>query len=107
MEKIIKITLSTLILISIASVSANASAIKGQKLYLKKLKYVCGMNGGAMASKYSTAQWEAINAKGEISQEIKRICPKVKDSALKEGFIPHYFDFFKEYSNDSGNIPAC
>ena len=33
--------------------------------------------------------------------------PKVKDSALKDKYVPHYFDFLFEYGSDSGNIPAC
>jgi len=35
------------------------------------------------------------------------MCPSAKDKALKEKYLPHYFDFFFEYANDSGNVPSC
>lgn len=107
MTKIVKIALSIIVLISMSAVSANATVAKGQKLYLKKLKSACGINGSVMAAKHTMAEWEAINAKGKLAKEIKRVCPKVKDKAIKEKLIPHYYDFFYEFASDSGNIPSC
>lgn len=107
MRNIIKIALSALLLLSVASVTANADVKKGQTLYLKKLKKACGMNGAMMAEKHTMAEWDKIYKDGKLAEEIKTMCPDAKDSALKEKFMEHYFDFFNEYAKDSGNIPAC
>ena len=71
----------------------------------KKLKNNCDMTGAKMAAKHSQDEWEAINDAGNLSDEIKTICPNVKK--VKEKFLPHYYDFFYEYANDSGNVPSC
>ena len=107
MKTVAKIALTLIVGLSMSSVTLNADAKKGQILYLKKLKKVCGLNGAEMAEKHTVSQWEHLNEKGKIADEIRGFCPKVKDSALKEKFIPHYFDFLKMYGSDSGNIPAC
>lgn len=107
MNNIIKIALSAALILSVGASTASASADKGKKLYVKKLKNACAIGGAAMAAKHTVAEWEEINAAGKISDEIKTICPKVKDKALKEKYIEHYFDFFKEYGSDSGNVPSC
>ena len=99
MNKIIKTTLAAALLLSMGASVANASPAKGQKLYQKKLKSPCGFTGAKMAQKHSHD--------GEIAPEIKRICPKTPSSALKDKYIPHYYDFFYEYANDSGNVPSC
>jgi hypothetical protein len=100
-----KIILTSVLLLSIGSSVASADVAKGQKLYLKKLKGACSMNGAEMAAKHSQMEWE--QAKNSLAKEIKNICPKAKDSALKEKYLEHYFDFFYEYANDSGNVPSC
>ncbi|WP_373071923.1 cytochrome C [Sulfurimonas sp.] len=105
MSKMIKIALAALVMLTMSATTLNADVAKGQKLYLKKLKGACGMNGAKMATKHSQAEWEDV--KGNLAEEIKSICPKVKDSALKEKYLQHYFDFFYEYANDSGNVPSC
>ena len=102
-----KIVLTVMVLLSMSSVVANASVTKGQKLYLKKLKGACGLNGAQMAVKHSMNEWSDLYKSKKLASELKNICPKAKDKALKEKFLPHYFDFFKEYANDSGNIPSC
>jgi hypothetical protein len=58
-----------------------------------------------MAGKHSQYEWTSV--KDDLAKEIKNICPKVKDRSLKEKYLPHYFDFFYEYANDSGNVPSC
>ena len=60
-----------------------------------------------MAGKHTQEEWQKINADSGIAAEIKAICPAVKDKALKDKYLEHYFDFFFEYGSDSGNIPAC
>jgi hypothetical protein len=105
MKNLAKIILTSVLLLSVGTTVASADVAKGQKLYLKKLKGACGMNGAKMAAKHSQMEWEAV--KGDLASEIKNICPKAKDSALKDKYLPHYYDFFYEYANDSGNVPSC
>jgi hypothetical protein len=107
MKNIIKIALSTLLLLSAGTVTLSADVKKGQTLYLKKLKKACNMNGAIVAEKHTMAEWKSIFEGGKLAAEIKTMCPNAKDSALQEKFMQHYFDFFHEYAIDSGNIPAC
>lgn len=109
MKKIVKIALSAMVMLSMSAVTLNAGATadKGQKLYLKKLKSACGFSGAVMAAKHTGDEWSEIDEGGTLTEEIRGLCPKVKDSALKEKYLPFYIDFFKEYSSDSGNIPSC
>ena len=106
MNKIVKIALSATLLLAVGATTANADANKGKKLYIKKLKAACSLPGGDMAGKHTQGEWEEIGV-GGIAAEIKVICPKVKDKALKEKYLPHYLDFFHEYGSDSGNVPSC
>ncbi|WP_324171746.1 cytochrome C [Sulfurimonas sp.] len=107
MNKIVKIILATMVMISMSSVTLSADVAKGQKLYLKKLKSACSMNGAKMATQHSQAEWKAIGNDAGLAAELKKICPSVKDKALKGKYLPHYYDFFFEYANDSGNVPSC
>ena len=107
MNKIIKIALGAAIVLSMGATTASASVEKGQKLFTKKLKKACGISGAAMAGKHSQGEWTEINEAGNMASEIKNICPDVKDGSLKGKYLPHYFDFFHEYGNDSGNVPSC
>ncbi|MGB5868134.1 MAG: cytochrome C [Arcobacteraceae bacterium] len=100
-----KLILSGAIVLAVSSTVANADVTKGQKLYAKKLKSLCEMTGAKMAAKHSQDEWETIKNEGKISDEIKSLCPNVKE--VNEKFIPHYYDFFYEYANDSGNVPSC
>jgi len=106
MNNLIKITLSAIIMISLGSTVASASSAKGQKLYSKKLKKFCGMDGGKFAAKHTQDEWDTIGIKG-MKKEIKKICPKVKDKTLKLRYLKDYFDFAHDFANDSGNIPSC
>lgn len=107
MKNIIKIALAALVMLTMSATTLSADVGKGQKLYLKKLKSSCKMNGAKMASKHSQAEWEDIKANSKMADEIKAICPGVPDKALKGKYLPHYYDFFHEYANDSGNVPSC
>lgn len=97
--------LAALMVLGLMGTVASADAVKGQKLYLKKLKGKCGFSGAAMAGKHTQGEWEELMEDGKIADEIKAICPKVKN--VKESNIQHYFDFFHEYGSDSGNVPSC
>jgi len=101
-----KALLTALIALTLMGTVASADVAKGQKLYTKKLKSSCGITGAAMAGKHTQDEWTEIGV-GGMSDEIKVICPKIKDKALKEKYLEHYFDFFKEYASDSGNVPSC
>lgn len=105
MNRLLNLVLSAAIFLAFSLTIANADVSKGQKLFTKKLKNDCNMTGARMASKHSQDEWEAINESGKLSDEIKKICPKIKK--VKEKYLPHYYDFFYEYANDSGNVPSC
>ena len=107
MKRVVKVVAGVALIMSMGSVTLNADVSKGQRLYLKKLKSVCGFNGAIMADKHTVDEWEEIYESGKLPSTIKEACPKVKDSSLKEKYMKHYRDFFKEYGSDSGNIPSC
>jgi len=106
MNKIVKIALGAALLLSLGTATLSADVAKGQKLYTKKLKSACGITGAVAAGKHTQDEWAEIGVAG-MAAEIKKICPNVKDKALKEKYLQHYFDFFNEYASDSGNVPSC
>jgi len=105
MKTLLKLAFASAVALSLTTTTAMADTAKGQKLYSKKLKKACGFSGAKMAAKHSQDEWEAL--KDGLGAEIKTICPKVKDKALKGKYMGHYYDFFYEYANDSGNVPSC
>ncbi len=107
MNNLLKIVLASAMVLAVSSTVASADTAKGQKLFTKKLKGSCGITGATMAGKHTQDEWEGINSAGKMADEIKTLCPSVKDKALKEKYLQHYFDFFKEYGSDSGNVPSC
>ena len=108
MKTILKTALTAFIILGMSATVASADHEKGKRLFQKKIKKSCGnITGAALAGKHTQAEWEEINEDGGIADEIKSICPKVPSNAIKEKFIPHYFDFFYEYGSDSGNVPSC
>jgi len=104
MKKLLKIAFIGLIAFGLTT-TANADSAKGKKIYQKKLKKDCGMTGGDIAKKHSQEEWEGL--KDGLANEIKSICPSAKDKALKGKYMGHYYDFFYEFANDSGNVPSC
>ena len=107
MNNLLKTVLASIIVLAVSTTVASADVKKGQKLFTKKLKGACGITGAAMAGKHTQGEWTEIQEAGKIADEIKTICPKVKDSAIKDKYLEHYYDFFKEYGSDSGNVPSC
>ena len=107
MNKIAKIALSTAMVLSLGAVTASADADKGLKLYAKKLKDACGMSGAAMAGKHTQSEWEDLYKNGKLADEIKKLCPSVKDGDVADKYLEHYFDFFHKFGSDSGNVPSC
>jgi len=101
MIKFIKLLL--LVCFGIVSI-ASADVIKGQKVYTKRLRASCGINGGRFAAKHTQDEWDKIYKKGKMGDEISKICNGVK---LEKSLIPHIYDFVRKYASDSGNVPAC
>ena len=104
MEKIIKTALGATLLFTLGATTLNASSEKGLFFFSKNLKNVCGISEAEMAGKHTQEEWLKINNAGGIVAEIKTICPGAEDSALKDRYLEHYFDFFFEYGSDSGNM---
>ncbi|MEA3371747.1 MAG: cytochrome C [Campylobacterota bacterium] len=107
MKTLLKTVLASAVLLAMSATVASADVNKGKKLYMKKLKKHCGISGAAMAGKHTQDEWSEIQGGGKMADEIKLICPKVKDGAIKDKYLEHYYDFFKEYGSDSGNVPSC
>ena len=107
MTKLLKLVLATGVAMMLVNTTASASVKKGQKLYSKKLKKACTFSGAKMSAKHSQEEWTALKEDGKLADEIKTICPDVKDKALKAKYLDHYYDFFNEYASDSGNVPSC
>ncbi len=105
MKKFLTLIATSLLVASIATTAASADPAKGQKIYLKKLKKACGFNGAKMSAKHTQEEWEEIKNSGKLEDEIKKLCPNVKD--VKDKYLPDLFDFFYEYASDSGNVPSC
>lgn len=105
MKTLTKLMIAGAVALSLGTTAASANAIKGQKLFIKKYKEACGFNGGVMAGKHTQDEWEAINEKGAIEAEMKKICPNIKD--VKDSYVPHLYDFYYKYASDSGNVPSC
>ena len=91
MNKIIKIALGAAIVLGMGATTASADSAKGQKLFKKKLQKACGMNGADVSAKHTQDEWEEINEAGNLAAEIKKICPKATDKALKDKYVPHYY----------------
>jgi hypothetical protein len=105
MTKFTKLAIAALFAFAVVGTTASADAAKGKKLYIKKLKANCGFNGAKFAAKHTQDEWESIKNGGKMVEEIKKICPKVKNFNAK--YAPDIYDFAYEYASDSGNVPSC
>jgi len=83
---------------------SSADALKGQKIYAKKLKRVCGISGGRFTAKHTQDEWNEIYKAGKLKEEISQICPSIK---IEDKLIPDIYDFVKKYASDSGKVPSC
>lgn len=104
MNTMTKIAGATLLGLAMFATTASADVKKGQKLYMKKMKAVCGFSGAKFAAKHTQDEWEAIHGAGKFAAEAAKICPGLK---LKEKYVPYIYDFSYEYASDSGNVPSC
>lgn len=107
MKTITKIAMACTLILGLGVTTASADVVKGQKLFIKKMKKSCGFNGAKFASKHSQDEWETIKSDGKFEDEMIKLCPNVKKGAIKESWQQHIYDFSYEYANDSGNVPSC
>lgn len=94
--------------VEIAKVEAgvvDASVAQGQKLYLKKMKEACGINGAEFAKTHTQEVWKMIQEAGVFTTEVAKICPNLKE--FEEAWGESIFDFAYEYASDSGHVPSC
>lgn len=104
MNSINKIAIMGLLGLVVLSTAVSADVVRGQKIFIKKLKPACGFDGGQFAMKHTQQEWEVINTAGKFSEEITKICPK---SQLDPKFLPDVYDFSYHYGRGSGNVPSC
>lgn len=90
---------------SVATVYEKGDPAKGQKLYLKKLKKRCGMNGAKFAAQHTQDEWDEIVENGKFAEEVQKICPDV--TGFDEKWTSDIYGFCYEYASDSGNVPSC
>ncbi|MGM0519136.1 MAG: cytochrome C [Campylobacterota bacterium] len=105
--KLLKILLASVLVLGLSVSTLSASSKKGQKIFILKFKAPCGFDGAKFAAKHSQQEWQNIKDNGNFKKEFMKICPNVKQSDIKDGWVPHLFDFSYEYANDSGNVPSC
>lgn len=106
MTKLLKVALAGALVLGVATTTASADPVKGQKIFIKKFKKACGYNGAKFAAKHSQAEWEAIGVDG-MKQELMKQCPSLEEGKIKDKWMQHVYDFSYEYANDSGNVPSC
>jgi len=110
MKRLLTIVAAGFVAMSLMATSASADAAKGQKIYSKKVKKLCGFNGAKFAAKHSQDEWEEIVDIGHFSEEMGKICPKGAKIFTGDKFkkyLKDLYDFSYEYANDSGNVPSC
>lgn len=105
--KLLKVMMTGVLALGLASSTLSADAVKGQKLFSKLLKEPCGMTGAKFAAKHTQEEWSQIKESGKFADEIIKICPNVKAGEVSDSAIEHIFDFSKEFASDSGNVPSC
>ncbi len=106
MKKITKLAIAALFGFAMMTTTLSADAAKGQKLYSKYMKDVCGFSGAKFAASHTQDEWEEINTAGKFADEVKAICPAISDS-YKDAWSEYLYDFSYEYASDSGNVPSC
>ncbi len=105
MTKLTSVALAALLGMAAITTTASADADKGQKIYSKKLKATCGMDGGKFAAKHTQDEWSAIIEDGKLADEITAICGE--GASVKEKKLGDLGDFVVEFASDSGNVPNC
>ena len=111
MRTITKVAVAAILGMSVLSTAAMADSAKGQKLYSKKLKKVCGKSGAVFAGSHTQDEWEGAKEEGKLNEMMIGACPGGKDvinsSKFQKKYINHIYDFCYEFASDSGNVPSC
>lgn len=107
MNKIVKVALSSALVLGLGFTTASADVVKGQKLFAKKLKSTCNMTGAKFAAKHTQDEWSSIMNAGKFKDEINNICGAGAADDIKDSWIEHIYDFSHNYASDSGNVPSC
>ena len=106
-----KVALAAILGLGLMASPASADAGKGKRIYIKKLKEVCGYTGAVFAAKHTQDEWTEAKEDGKLGEVMIEACPAGKDffesSKFKKKFSPHLFDFVNDFASDSGNIPSC
>ncbi len=101
--------ITTLLIITLAALSAQADIHKGKKAYLKQCKK-CHGNGGKGAAMKTQAEWTAAfenDAQGFKAWHKGTRGEKYVHGKKFKKYSGHLKDFLFEYGSDSGNIPTC
>ena len=106
MTKFTKLALVALLGMAVMTTTASADAGKGQKIYSKKLKSGCGINGAEFAKKHTQDEWKAIGEAG-LKAETAKVCPDAKMDKIKDKYFKDLYDFVEKFASDSGNVPSC
>jgi hypothetical protein len=111
MKSFTKVTMAALVGLSVLSTNVYADAAKGQKIYQKKLKDVCGKTGAAFAASHTQMEWETAKNEGKLAETMEAECPAGKDffesKKFESKFQDDLYDFVYDFASDSGNIPSC
>ena len=82
----------------------DGDSTKGMKIYGKKIKDECGINGVVFAGKHTQSEWIKIKDEGKMADELSSICKGMK---IRDKYIKDLSAFVIEYASDSGNVPSC
>lgn len=110
MKSFTKVAMAALVGLSVLSTNVYADAAKGQKIYQKKLKDVCGKSGAVFAASHTQMEWETAKDEGKLVEMMQAECPGGKDffeSKKFKKYESHLYDFVYDFASDSGNIPSC
>ena len=100
MNKFIKLSI---VIVSLSTL-LNAGALKGEKIYSKKLQRDCGISNSQFPLKHTREEWSEIYRDGKMANEIKLLCPKSKK--YKSEYDSDIYDFVSQYASDTGNVPS-
>ena len=96
---------------TLISAPAFADAAKGQKLYQKKLKELCGKSGAVFAATHTQDEWQEAKDEGKLTEIMTGSCEAGKSffegEKFESKYQTHIFDFVYNYASDSGNVPSC
>lgn len=101
--KMVALLLCSASLFSTTAVAGNVSI--GQNIYANEIGKVCGMDGVKFTDIHTPQEWLIIYEDDKLEEEIRKICPKVKEYNPKWSY--HLFAFVYEYGRGSGYQPTC